>query len=215
MRPRCAKQRNAAMTLFEVAVVIATLLIVAALFLPRLLESKRIDCVNNLKQVGLAFRVWAGDNNDKYPMGTSVTNGGTMELAATGNVLECFLVMSNELSTPKILVCPEDADRIPARFFPDFVSNSNLSYFVGVDATNDADPRRVLSGDGNFQIGSVPVTSGLLRLRTNAPVAWTAARHIHRGNLTFADGSVLETDDKSLAQKMQETGLATNRLAIP
>jgi hypothetical protein len=56
-------------------------------------EAERVRCVNNLKQVGLALRVWAGDNNDKYP--TSL------------------VVMSNELSTPKILICPGDKARQP------------------------------------------------------------------------------------------------------
>jgi hypothetical protein len=50
-----------------------------------------IACVNNLKQFGLAVRVWALDNNDSNPP----------------NVLS----MSNELSTPKILVCPADTNR--------------------------------------------------------------------------------------------------------
>ena len=57
------------------------------------MDAERIQCVNNLKQVGLAFRIWAGDNQDKYP--------------TTLNV------MSNELSTTKILVCPSDKARQP------------------------------------------------------------------------------------------------------
>ena len=56
-------------------------------------EADRFKCVNNLKQIGLAMRVWAGDNNDKYP--TSL------------------VVMSNELSTTKILICPSDTARQP------------------------------------------------------------------------------------------------------
>ena len=119
------------------------------------------------------------------------------------------------MSTPKILACPEDADRIPARFFSDFESKSNISYFVGVDVTNNLNPQLFLSGDDNFAMASGPVKSGLLRVWTNTPVAWTGARHIHHGNISFADGSVLQTDDKMLIQKLQETGLATNRLAIP
>lgn len=215
MKPRRSNRTTAAMTLFEVAVVIAALMIAAALLLPRLLNSRRIYCVNNLRQVGIAFRIWAGDNNDKYPMGMSVTNGGTMELAAAGDVVATFQVMSNELSTPKILACPEDADRIPRLSFVGLVGNSNISYFVGVDVTNDLNPQMFLSGDDNFAIGGVSVKSGLLRVWTNAPLAWTAARHFHRGNIGFADDSVLQTDDQLLIQKLQETGLATNRLAIP
>jgi hypothetical protein len=54
-------------------------------------EAERIQCVNNLKQLGLAMRVWAGDNDGKYP--TSL------------------VVMSNELNTVKILLCPSDTAR--------------------------------------------------------------------------------------------------------
>ncbi len=56
-------------------------------------DAERIRCVNNLKQIGLAMRVWAGDNNDTYP--TSIISA------------------SNELSTTMILVCPSDTARQP------------------------------------------------------------------------------------------------------
>jgi hypothetical protein len=123
--------------------------------------------------------------------------------------------MSNELSTPWILVCPEDTNRIAAYSFAGFVANSNVSYFVGVDVTNDMNPQLFLSGDGNFAIGGTPVNSGLLPLWTNAPVTWTGAQHVHRGNIGLADGAVWQTDDKLLVEKLRETRLATNHLAIP
>jgi hypothetical protein len=56
-------------------------------------RAERIQCVNNLKQIGLAMRIWAGDHNDEYP--TSL------------------VVMSNELSIAKILICPSDKARQP------------------------------------------------------------------------------------------------------
>ena len=207
------------MTLFEVGVVVAVLMVAVALLLPGFLNSRRrasrINCVNNLRQVAVAYRVWEGDNGDKYPMGTSVTNGGTMELAATGNVLASFLVMSNELSTPRILVCPEDTNRIAAHSLAGLAARANISYFVGVDAASDLTPRLFLSGDGNFAIGGAAVSSGLLPLWTNAPVSWTTLRHVDNGNLALADGSVFQTDGKLLIQMLCETGLATNRLALP
>jgi len=46
----------------------------------------RLACVNNLRQIGIAYRLWEGDNNGKYPMAVSVTNGGAMELVVTGNI---------------------------------------------------------------------------------------------------------------------------------
>ncbi len=218
MKPRLSKKRNAAMTLFEVGVVIAIVMILVVVFLPRFARSpehsSRINCVNNLKQIGLAYRIWAGDNNDKYPMQVSTTNGGTMELMADGkNVWRNFLVMSNELSTPKILFCPADAGRICATNFSNDLKDK-ISYFFGVDA-NPKDPQMLLSGDDNFAISGIPVKSGLLEISSNTPIAWTSARHKFAGNTGLADGSVQQVSNSELTNSLQPTGSATIRLAIP
>lgn len=146
-----------------------------------------------------------------------VTNGGTIELAAVGDVAATFRVMSNELA-PKILICPKDTSRLPAatNFTTDLVGK--ISYFVGLDANTNS-PQTFLSGDDNFSIGGDQVKSGLLDLLTNTPVAWTAARHKFAGNIGFADGSVGQSynqiETNSVRFFLHQTGLATNRLAIP
>jgi prepilin-type N-terminal cleavage/methylation domain-containing protein len=233
MKPRSSNQANHALTLIEVLVVIAVLAVVAALLLPALLSHHEgrmqlINCVNNLKEIGVAYRVWEGDNGDKYPMFVSVTNGGAMELIATGNVTACFLVMSNELSMPKILACPDDKKRLPAATsFSDPQLTGKISYFVNLDATENC-PQMLLSGDDNFEIGGVPVKSGLVQFSTNAYVAWTSGRHVSynshfwipvrnrfMGNIGLADGSVQQVTTDGLLQLIRQTGTATNRLAIP
>jgi prepilin-type N-terminal cleavage/methylation domain-containing protein/prepilin-type processing-associated H-X9-DG protein len=206
------------MTLVEVIVVIVILGILAAILLPALAPHHctclKINCVNNLKQTALAFRIWAGDNDDKYPMQQSVTNGGVMEFAAGTNVWMIYSVMSNELSTPKVVFCPQDTKSVLANDFGNGFKNSNVSYFVGLNA-DQAHPQMILSGDDNFAIGGVPVKSGLLEVSTNVPISWTAARHKFAGNIGLVDGSVESVTIAGLTNLLHQTGVATNRLAIP
>ena len=58
--------------LINVLVVMTVLAILAAMLLPALSKAKgraqRISSANNLKQIGLAARVWSGDNGDRLPI---------------------------------------------------------------------------------------------------------------------------------------------------
>ena len=216
MKPRLSQKHNAAMTLFEVGVVVAVVLILAVLFLSRTASSYSPEnvCIMNLKQTGLSFRIWEGDNNDIYPMGISVTNGGSMEQAATGNVVSTFLLMSNELSTPKILICPADTSRFVADNFMGGLANSNISYFVGVDVTNENNPQLIISGDSDWMLGGKSLKPGLISLWTNDPVAW-GNRHPKSEHIGLADGSVQTTTSANLRNQLKQSDFATNRFALP
>ena len=147
-------------------------------------------------------------------MQVSVTNSGTMELTETGKVYPHFLVMSNELNTPKILTCPEDKKRKPSASFITNFSDANISYFVGVDAS-DLTPQSFLAGDDHFTLSGKRLKPGLFLLKTNSPVAWTRDRHKFSGNVCLADGSVQNFTSLSLSAALIRTGSATNRLVMP
>jgi len=213
------KQMRHGFTLIEFMVVALVLAILVILVLPYWRSRARpriprINCINNLKQVGLAYRQWALDNEDKFPMQVSMTNGGTMELTGRGDVYPHFLVMSNELNTPKVLFCPTDQKRKVAFVFTRGLANSNISYFVGLDA-DETTPQMLLSGDDCMAVDGKPVKPGMLMLSTNAAVAWTKARHNRQGNVGLADGSVMAVDTSGLRRALVNAGVATNRLAMP
>jgi hypothetical protein len=138
-----------------------------------------------------------------------------MELTTGPNAWKNFQVMSNELSTPKVLFCPAETDshRFLATNFT-YLNNSNLSFFVGVDA-NETATNAILSGDRNITNG-MPLKNALLELTTNRPSGWNSEMHRGIGNLVLADGSVRQNiSSVGLQNAVANTGFTTNRLQIP
>jgi len=199
----------------EGVVVVAVLTVVVAVFLsalysgPRHVVSKH-DCVNNVKEIDIAFRIWEGDNGDKRPMEVPVALGGAQELIATGNVAGCFQVVSNELSVPKILICPEDTQHESATNWD--ISRRNISYFIGLNATNPLTPS-VLSGDDNLLQNGEAVAAGKVNLWSNS-VSWTQDRHRGLGNILMADGSV-QTVPRMGFTSSAGSWLVTNIVVLP
>ena len=122
-------------------------------------------------------------------------------------------MMSNELSTPIILHCRADTERVAATNFTTGFSDANISYFFNLDG-NEASPQMILTGDDNLAVNDVPARTGILTLSTNSTVAWTSARHKFVGNIGVADGSVQQVTTHSLVLAISNAA-APSRLVIP
>jgi prepilin-type N-terminal cleavage/methylation domain-containing protein/prepilin-type processing-associated H-X9-DG protein len=196
MNTASSRQNQNGFTLIELLCVIAIIAILAAMLLPALGRAKarahRVECINNLKEQGLAFQIFMHDHDGRFPMQVPIREGGTLEYAQNGYLVNGefyfsyhhFQVLSNELSAARLVWCVADITREPAANFA-ALQNRNLSYFVGITA-DYSKPNSILAGDrnvtNNLAIGSI--------VRNAYGLRWTGELHAFKGNVLFADGSV-------------------------
>lgn len=201
-------------TLIELLVVIAIIAILAAMLLPALSRAKgkaqQMTCANNLKQVGVAMRLWADNNEGRYPWKVDQSRGGGMPNGTDNATVNFQLsIASNELASTKILLCPTDVRRVWATNFTT-ISLTNVSYAL----CNEADekrPRVFLAIDRNltgFDFEALPDNINCFILsspNTGARTAKWRRGICHGANVgmgALSDGSVHQFNDSRLVQTL-------------
>ena len=220
MQGRTNRKKEQGFTALEMMVVIAVVVLLAVLVLPSMTRtnrrSPRINCVSNLKQIAVGFRIWSNDHDDKFPWQVSMANTGTLELVNGPSVSPHCLIASNELYSPKILVCPSDSKRAKVIAWPEF-DDKRLSYFIGLNA-DETKPQAILSGDRNIT-GGVRVTNRVFQFTNNSVVGFTKDLHNQQGNIALGDGSAMQVSRSALGNQINAALLSPDqpalRLAIP
>jgi type II secretory pathway pseudopilin PulG len=210
-------------TLVELLAIAVVVVVLAGLLLPALSgshKSLRIYCINNLKQVSLAHRMFAGDHGDKFPIQISTNLGGTKEWAGSQEVYRHFQVLSNELGNLKILCCPDDKERVRATNFADF-GNANLSYFLEqnakvISSSNQSSGLSLLIGDRNLAANGTMLPNGCHMVSTQQVLTWDLKTlHTGAGNFCLTDGSARQASDTILQTTRLQQSIRVNWLAIP
>ncbi|HEY0550110.1 MAG TPA: hypothetical protein VGF13_10965 [Verrucomicrobiae bacterium] len=220
----------------ELLVALLALVGLACVALPALgasaTRSRLGQCSNNLRQIGRGFQAWASQHGEQFPWLVSPADGGLNNNGnaspISNNPFIHFSIISNELGSPRVLVCPSDPVKKVAKDFSAnsdggfnnvvVYANSALSYFVGMDARLER-PKTLLTGDRNIKTSRNRVNGTVFVSVTSVDgkdpnIGFTNGMHRFYGNVGLTDGSVISAGNVVFRELAQNSGDAVDAGAI-
>jgi prepilin-type N-terminal cleavage/methylation domain-containing protein/prepilin-type processing-associated H-X9-DG protein len=197
----CRAANRCGFTLIELLVVVAIIAILFAILQPALNRArglaKQIVCQSNLRQIGLAIRFYADDNEGRFPLGDS---GGWPGGDQWCYGIEQYLApLAAGYERTGVYICPSKNNKTP---FADYGLNlllgvgwsSPITYSM-VNRTSEV----VLVGE---QVGEnwflrIPTVWAFLGPLDGCPVYL----HLNRSNVVFVDGHVEVLSPQQLEQQ--------------
>lgn len=223
----------------DLVVVIALVVVVGGVFANTLMfpslrsRPDTLVCQANLGQIGRGYQLWAADHGDRNPFLVSSNEGGLRGVYLANNSWYQFAWISNQLGSPKVLVCPADTNttrvakdfsrRPDGGFLNANYQNNAISYFIGMHA--QFYPRSILGGDRNISGGtpssgcSYAMLGALTSLegRSGSLATWRSDIHAQKGHLLFNDGAVEEVNTIGLRASLlvPETDFGSIHVLFP
>ena len=208
--------RRGAFTALELLAVIAICFILFLVVAPALSRphrpAHRIKCVNNLKNLGLAFRIYAVDNGDRFPW-QDLDEKGAIRVRYEADPAVYVRAASNELSTPKIVICTTDTRKVATNW--NQFTRENLSFFISADAAQEF-PGSFMAGDRNItnENGRLPAGFGKLSTKGTGAAGWDGTMHKEQGNVCMGDGSVQQLSRARLREQLRNTEQTLTEITI-
>jgi hypothetical protein len=222
-------------TRLELLACLGACALLIAVILPALANSTsrsdRVVCLNNLRQIGVAYAQYWSEHDDRMPWRLTWSQGGNSNHPLKNSSAVQFSILSNALQRPQFLSDPADVRRaksVASRWDTAPIGgllhqnqwHKAISYFLGIDGSPSM-PKSALAGDRNIAAtpnvtscsSGISIVSGL-----QTPfIRWTNEVHGLSGNVVLYDGSVQQVDTaglRKLVAEQQQDIAGAGRIAV-